>query len=211
LPSSAALRFSDLLALLKRPHPRKSLLMVALVFGAHFSSYTYIAPFLVVNAGFGLSAITSLLLGFGIVGFVSNLAISAAVPRNLKASLFAMVAILMLSLFSLPLVHGSQAGVVAAVLGWGVAFGAIPLCLSVWMQLASPDLPEAGSALFIGIIQVAIALGSFAGGALVDAVGVPVDFRLGSLLALVALGAIVSFKMKNHAVGDLGASTGALH
>ncbi|MDB5763635.1 MAG: major Facilitator Superfamily protein [Herminiimonas sp.] len=47
LPSSAGISFSDLRSLLGRPHPRKSLLMVALVFGAHFSSYTYIAPFLV--------------------------------------------------------------------------------------------------------------------------------------------------------------------
>lgn len=38
MPSKAAIRFSDLRALLGRANPRKSLLMVALVFGAHFSS-----------------------------------------------------------------------------------------------------------------------------------------------------------------------------
>ncbi len=74
-----------------------------------------------------------------------------------------------------------------------------------------PDLPEAGSALFVGIIQVAIASGSFIGGAVVDAVGVPVDFRLGGVLALVALGAIVSFGMKNEKMSDLGIGTRQMH
>ncbi|MDB5775864.1 MAG: Sugar efflux transporter [Herbaspirillum sp.] len=197
LPSDAAVRFSDLRALLGRAHPRKSLLIVALVFGAHFSSYTYIAPFLVQNANFSLSAITSLLLGFGFVGFISNFAISATLTRNLKASLLAMVTVLMIALFALPLSHGSGAGVSAAVLAWGVAFGAIPLCLSIWMQLSAPDMPEAVTALFISIIQVAIALGSLAGGAVVDNVGVPVDFWFGSVLALAGLGAIVRFRIKN--------------
>jgi predicted MFS family arabinose efflux permease len=197
LPSSAAIRFSDLRALLGRPHPRKSLLMVALVFGAHFSSYTYIAPFLVQYAKFSLPTITSLLLGFGFVGFISNFAISTTVTRNLKVSLFAMVSTLMISLSALPLLHDSQAGVIVAVLAWGVAFGAIPLCLSIWMQLSSPDLPEAGSALFVSIIQVAIAVGSLTGGMVVDRVGVPADFWFGSFLALAGLSAIASFGVKN--------------
>jgi predicted MFS family arabinose efflux permease len=197
LPSNAAVRLGDLMAVLRRAHPRKSLLMVMLVFGAHFSSYTYIAPFLAQNANFSLSAITALLLGFGVVGFISNFAVSAAVTRNLKGSLLAMVGILMIALFALPLSHGARVEVSVMVLAWGVAFGAIPLCLSVWMQQSVPDMPEAGSALFISIIQVAIALGSLAGGSLVDKVGVPMDFRFGSILALSGLGAIVSFRIKN--------------
>jgi predicted MFS family arabinose efflux permease len=80
-----------------------------------------------------------------------------------------------------------------AILVWGVAFGAIPLCLSVWMQLATPDLPEAGSALFVGIIQVAIAVGSSVGGTVVDRVGIPADFWFGSALALLGLAAIACF------------------
>jgi predicted MFS family arabinose efflux permease len=196
LPSSAAIRLGDLRSFLTRPHPRKSLLMVALVFGAHFSSYTYVAPFLVQYAKFSLPAITSVLLGFGFVGFISNFAVSTTVTRNLTASLVAMVLILMIALFALPLLRDSQVGVTAAVMAWGVAFGAIPLCLSIWMQKSSPDLPEAGSALFVSIIQVAIAVGSYTGGVVVDAVGVPADFRLGSVLALAGLVVIASFGMK---------------
>ncbi len=193
LPSSAALRMADLIELVRRPHPRKSLLMVALVFGAHFSSYTYIAPFLLRDASFSMSSITWLLLGFGFIGFVSNFAVSATVTRSLKGSLMTMVVLLMTALLTMPLLKHSDIAVIVTVLAWGIAFGAIPLCLSVWIQLATPDLPEAGSALFVGIIQVAIAVGSLVGGTVVDRVGIPADFWLGSALAMLGLAAIASF------------------
>ena len=67
LPSASALRIGDFRTLLRRPETRWSLLMVALVFGAHFSTYTYIAPLL--EQDFSISAITLLLFGFGLVGF----------------------------------------------------------------------------------------------------------------------------------------------
>ena len=193
LPSTAALRFADLVALWRRAHARRSLLMVALVFGAHFSSYTYIAPFLLQNASFSVSSITWLLLGFGFVGFVSNAAFSALVTRNLKASLGTVVSLLMFALLTMPLLRHSEPAVTVTVLLWGIAFGAIPLCLSGWMQLATPEQPEAGSALFVGIIQVAIAVGSLVGGTVVDHVGIPADFWFGSALAFLGLAAIAGF------------------
>lgn len=193
LPSSAALRLRDLVALLRRPHPRRSMLMVALVFGAHFSSYTYITPFLLRNANLDMSTITWLLLGFGVIGFISNFAVSSTVTRNLKVSLAVMVSLLMFALVSLPMLQHSTLGVMALVLAWGISFGALPLCFSIWIQRATPDSPEAGSALFVSIIQVAIALGSLVGGMVVDHVGISADFLLGSGLALLGLAALASF------------------
>jgi predicted MFS family arabinose efflux permease len=194
LPSRAALRFADLRMLFARANPRKSLLMVGLVFGAHFSSYTYVAPFLEQN-GFNLSSITSVLLAFGFVGFVSNLVISAVVTRHLQAALATVVVLLVVALISLPILHESTIGVTAMVIAWGIAFGAIPLCLSIWLQLSSPDLPEAGSALFVSIVQVAIAVGSFVGGITADGVGIPATMWLGGALGVAGLIVIVSFGM----------------
>lgn len=193
LPSSVALRWRDLTGLLRRPHPRKSMLMVALVFGAHFSSYTYITPFLLRNANLSMATITWLLLGFGMIGFISNFAVSSTVTRNLKVSVATMVSLLLFALLALPLVQSSQIGVTALVLAWGVAFGAMPLCFSIWIQRATPDSPEAGSALFVSIIQVAIALGSLVGGVVVDHVGISADFLFGSGLAVLGLATLVSF------------------
>jgi predicted MFS family arabinose efflux permease len=192
LPSAAALRLADLTALLRHAHPRRSLLMVALVFGAHFSSYTYVTPFLLGDAHLDMSTITWLLLGFGIIGFFSNFVASTTVVRNLKLSVAAMVSLMMFSLLLLPILRHSGFAVGAVVLAWGIAFGALPLCFSVWIQRATPEQPEAGSALFVSIIQVAIAAGSFVGGTVVDHLGIPADFLLGSGLALLGLAALAS-------------------
>src|SRR5258708_36800359 len=90
----------------------------------------------------------------------------------------------MLALLAMPLLRHSEPAVMVTVLVWGVAFGAIPLCLSVWMQLATPDLPEAGSALFLGNIQAAIAVGPPVGGTVVDRVRIPPAFWVGTALGL---------------------------
>ncbi|WP_297834301.1 MFS transporter [Pseudomonas sp.] len=197
LPSKGSVSIDGLLALLRRSNPRKSILLVLLVIGAHFTSYTYIAPFLVQGGVFSLPMISAILLGFGIVGMVANFAISGPAGKNLQASLFWMVLLMMLVLMALPLLQGSAAGLVVAVLVWGVAFGAIPLCLSLWLQHTSPDLPEAGSAMLVTGFQVATALGSFGGGVVVDRVGVPATLWMGAALALVSLLLIASFGVNN--------------
>ncbi|MDR5777858.1 MFS transporter [Caballeronia sp. LZ065] len=185
LPSASALRVADFRTLLSRPHTRLSMLMVAVVFGAHFSTYTYIAPLL--EQDFSLSAITLLLFGFGLIGFFSNALLSMAVSNHLKKSVAVMVLLLLGAMSSMLLLEHSLIGETAGMLLWGVAFGALPLCFSVWIQRGTADLPEAGSAMFVSIIQVAIAAGSAVGGALVDRAGVQADFTLGLGLALLGL------------------------
>ncbi|SPB15658.1 MFS transporter [Caballeronia novacaledonica] len=185
LPSASALRVGDFKTLLRRPQTRWSLLMVALVFGAHFSTYTYIAPLL--EQDFSIRAITLLLFGFGLVGFFSNALMSMAVANHLKKSVAAMILLLLVAISSMLLLDHSIIGEAAGMLLWGVAFGALPLCFSVWIQRGTADLPEAGSAMFVSIIQVAIAVGSAIGGSIVDHAGVRADFTLGCGLAVLGL------------------------
>ncbi|SAK50298.1 major facilitator transporter [Caballeronia temeraria] len=185
LPSASALRVADFKKLLARPHTRLSMLMVALVFGAHFSTYTYIAPLL--EQDFSLSTITLLLFGFGLVGFFSNALMSMAVSGHLKKSVAMMILLLLGAMSSMLLLEHSLIGETAGMLLWGIAFGALPLCFSVWIQRGTADLPEAGSAMFVSIIQVAIAVGSAVGGTIVDRAGVHADFTLGLGLALLGL------------------------
>jgi predicted MFS family arabinose efflux permease len=193
LPSQGTVSVRGLAALIRRGNPRRGALLTLLVIGAHFSAYTYIAPLLEQSHLFGPSMITILLLGFGIVGMLSNFAISTPASKNLSASLFAMVGLLMLALASLPLLQGESWGLILAVLAWGVAYGAVPLCLSLWMSQSTPDLPEAGSAMLVSAFQVAIATGSFGGGLVVDHLGVAASMWVGAVLAALSLIAIASF------------------
>lgn len=188
LPSAAALRIADFGVLLRRSHTRLSMLMVALVFAAHFSTYTYVAPLL--ERDFSINAITLLLLGFGLIGFVSNAFMAAKVSEHLTKSVAAMVLLLLGAISSMVVLEDSRIGETAGILLWGIAFGALPLCFSVWIQRGTADLPEAGSAMFVSTIQVAIAVGSAVGGSIVDHAGVYADFKLGLGLAMLGLVAL---------------------
>jgi predicted MFS family arabinose efflux permease len=188
LPSASGLRLADFRTLLGRPRTRLSMVMVALVFGAHFSTYTYIAPLL--EHDFSLSAITLLLFGFGLIGFFSNAFTSMAVADHLKKAVAAMILLLLGAMSSMLLLEHSPIGETAGMLLWGIAFGALPLCFSVWIQRDTTELPEAGSAMFVSVIQVAIAVGSAVGGTIVDRAGIHADFTLGLGLALLGLAAL---------------------
>ncbi|MHC8320840.1 MFS transporter [Pseudomonas sp. GB2N2] len=191
LPSSEGLRVRALLDFLARKNARRSMLLLALVVAAHFSAYTYIAPFLSREAGFSASAITSVLLGFGLVGMLANFAMASGVARHLRASLGAVVVLMIIAQLALPQLQGM--GVVLAVLLWGIAYGAIPLGVSTWMQLTSPQLPEASSAMLVTMFQVAIASGSLFGGLMVDHQGVPSALWLGAGIGLLGLALMLSF------------------
>ena len=193
LPPRAAARLIDFGRMLTRWTVVRSLVLVALLFGAHFSAYTYIAPFLEDNAVLSATWVTALLLGFGIVGFMSNFVASTFVTSHPRLSLSAMTALVMASLVALPAFAHMHGAVVAGVLAWGIAYGAIPLCLSVWMQLTSPDRPEAASALFVSAVQTAIAAGSLAGGVVVDHAGATGAMHLGVLLSVLGLAVLASF------------------
>jgi len=60
--------------------------------------------------------------------------------------------------------------------------------------LSSPDRPEAGSSMFVSTVQIAIALGSLAGGAVVDHLGMAATMRFGGLLAALSVVVIMMFK-----------------
>ena len=193
LPSREGLPVRALLDFLARKTARRSMLLLALVVAAHFSAYTYIAPFLGREAGFSTSAITSILLGFGVVGMLANFAMARGVARHLRLSLGAVVLLMVIAQLALPQWRGSSAVVALAVLAWGVAYGAIPLGVSTWMQLTSPQLPEASSAMLVTMFQVAIASGSLFGGLMVDHLGVPSALWLGAGFGLLGLAVMLGF------------------
>jgi predicted MFS family arabinose efflux permease len=111
--------------------------------------------------------------------------------------------LILIALVALPSLRSTHAGVVATIMLWGIAYGAIPLCLSIWMQLVSPDRPEAGSSMFVTTVQLAIASGSFAGGMAVDRFGIPAAMVLGAALAAAGLLAIASFNTRGGSLREI--------
>ncbi|MCD0484118.1 MFS transporter [Streptacidiphilus sp. ASG 303] len=186
LPPAGALRPAALAAVLRNPGARTALLATALVFLGHFAAYTYVTPYLEEQAHFGASAVTGTLLAYGVAGLAGNFAAGAAVGRSLRRVYVPATVLTAAAAALLTLLSGAAPAVVALVVVWGAAFGAVPLALQTWILRATPGTPEGGMALLVSASQIAIAAGSFTGGMVVDAYGIRADLALGAALALLS-------------------------
>ncbi|MEN5081148.1 MFS transporter [Bosea sp. TWI1241] len=171
LPSQATPRLATLGLLLRRPAVRLMLLSILVIVSGQFTGFTYIRPYLEQAPGFGVAAITAVLLGYGIGNLFGNFAGGAVAARGVKlailscATSIAILAVVMLTLGGSPLVAG------IAVALWGFAFGFAPVGFQSWMVRIAADHAEPASGLVTAAFLVAIAAGAVLGGVLVDRVG----------------------------------------
>jgi predicted MFS family arabinose efflux permease len=181
------------------PVPRIGLVAAAAIFFANFAAYTYIGPLLHARAGLGPSAITLVLLGFGLAGAASNFTAGVTVRRHLRATLMGSGLLIALSALLLATVTGTRPLTIALVVVWGLGFGAVPVAAQSWMAQAMPANVEGGLALFVSALQGSLAAGSAAGGVLYDSYGpggalivATVIAALGALTLLSRAGASIS-------------------
>jgi predicted MFS family arabinose efflux permease len=196
LPSSKALLLQDLLGFLGRRESRTKLAIVALVFGGHFAAYSFITPFLLQQTPMGLTTLTALLLGYGLAGLGGNLAASYFIPKGLQLVAVTLMVGLGANFLLLPLSGGSLFGTAALVLTWGALFGGIPLALSTWIAKLPSSAPEAGPALLITTIQVAIAVGTLVGGVAVNHSGAGIAPTVAAVFVLVAMVVLAALSQK---------------
>jgi predicted MFS family arabinose efflux permease len=171
LPPPPAPGLSQLTHLLRHSDARLGLLTIAFVIAGHFAAYTYVTPFLKENASITPGYLSALLLAYGIAGIVGNFAAGAGVARNLRGTLTGVVSLMAGAILLLPIVRGHQSGVTILLVTWGLASGALPVSLQLWVFKAAPEALEGGAALLVCTFQIFIALGSVLGGWVVDAFG----------------------------------------
>jgi DHA1 family purine ribonucleoside efflux pump-like MFS transporter len=177
--------------LLGRRNVRVALLTVLLVVSGHIAGFTYIRPLMEGVTHLSVSAVSGVLLAFGIGGFLGNFAggyIAERSERHAIASGGALIAAI-----SFVLWFASSSAVVTAVgvALWGFAFGAVPIGFQTWIVRAAPDQTEAAGGLLVAAFQIAIASGAAGGGVLVDHIGAlgatifcAITLTLGTALAL---------------------------
>ncbi len=177
--------------LLTRPSVRVALLSVLLVISGHFAGFTYVRPLMENIAHLSVSAVSAVLLGYGVGGFLGNLVGGRIAERSERLAIAAGGALIAALAVSL-LFMGSSAMVTAvAVVLWGFAFGAFPVGFQTWIVRTAPDHAEGAGGLLVAAFQIAIASGAIGGGLLVDhmgALGGPlfaaIAVSLGTLLTL---------------------------
>jgi predicted MFS family arabinose efflux permease len=183
LPSRHAVTFRDLCALLRVPRAAIGFAASALIAGGHFAAYTYLEPFLTQISGFTRPGLSWGLAAYGITGVLGNFIGERATAKNVTKA-FLSVGVVLGTAILLAVAFGTNVvAVTAGIVLWGAAFGAVPVCVQIWTYQAAPKQFETGSALMVFVFQVALASGAFAGGELVDRIGLRSAFGLGAVLS----------------------------
>ncbi|MFG2624397.1 MFS transporter [Streptomyces sp. NPDC048473] len=183
LPPAQVTRASLLRTVLNRPGTRFALLITFLIVLSHFATYTYVTPFLERVTHAGPALITVFLLVYGAAGIIGNFVGSALVTRRPRAAVSLAAGLIAAATALLPVLGRWEAGAVALLVVWGVAYGAVPVCSQTWFAKAAPDAPEAASVLFTASFQATFAIGALAGGAVLDHLSVSAVMPLGGTVA----------------------------
>jgi predicted MFS family arabinose efflux permease len=186
MPAERAIKLRELTVPFTQPLARMGLIVTLLLVAGHFGTYTYLKPILQQIYGVTSESVTTLLLVYGVAGFVGTFVGGRLVSHSVRATaLMAVVmigAVLMLSALG---ATGGTEGAVAALV-WGAAFGLVPVALTTWMLKALPDSPEAGQAVLVSVFQIGISLGAFVGGFVLDAYSIVSVLLLGGTLLILA-------------------------
>ncbi|OWG18093.1 MFS transporter [Delftia sp. K82] len=163
------------------------LALTLLLVAGHFMSFTFVRPLLLTVSGFDAQWMSALLLAYGIAGIAGNFLAGIIAARRTVPSLTAIAMGLLLAPVLFLSVGESPTGGGAVLLVWGLAYGGVSVGLMTWMMQAAPRAVEIATALYVGVFNIGIALGSWAGGQLVDGWGLHATLWLSGGFAAAAL------------------------
>jgi predicted MFS family arabinose efflux permease len=191
LPGRPAAGAPRLFAVLKTPGLAGLIGTTIAVILAHFSFYTYIAPFLL-RSGIAESRLGPALLVYGAMGAVGLFIAGLVIDRHLRGAMVASTAALV-AVFVLLLAFG-RTTVPAVVLG--ALTGAVMGCLPIFMQAVvvrlAPHAVETASALNASAFNAGIGGGALLGGIIVDRLNVGILPAVSAVLASIALAVVAT-------------------
>jgi len=158
---------------------------MALMGAGHFAGFTYIRPAATEVGGLTPDQLALLLLAYGVGIVAGNLVAGPLADRSLRLAVFVFPLVLGAAMISFALLEGNAVLIFIAVAFWGAGFGALPTVIGTWLARAEPDRLESVGGLQTAVFQVAIALGAFIGGLLVDGAGVQAALIVGGVASLV--------------------------
>ena len=172
------------------------LLTLALVAG-HFMVFTFVRPLLMSVSGFDSQWVSALLFAYGLAGIAGNfLAGIIAAQRTAQTLIAISLGLLLVPVLFLIIGHSNIGGIVLLV--WGLAYGGVSVGLMTWMMKAAPRAVEIATALYIGVFNVGIALGAWAGGLVLDGIGLTGNLWVAGGFATIALLLSLSICVAEH-------------
>ena len=179
------------MAVMKKPRLLLVYAMTALGYGGSFIAFTYLAPILEDISGFSASTVGLVMLVYGVsVSFGNIWGGKLADKKGPVAALQIVFALLALVLLVLTLSAHNKWTALLTVLAWGaVAFGNVPGLQVYVVQRAEQDAPQAvdvASGLNIAAFNIGIAAGAWAGGLIVNHLGLMHTPWIGALVVVAA-------------------------
>jgi predicted MFS family arabinose efflux permease len=171
LPVAASPTLRQLRGQLGNRALQAGLLLTLLLVGGHFMTFTFVRPLLVSVAGIDPRWMGAVLFGYGIAGIGGNFLAGTAAARRTAPTVAAIALGLLLTPVLFLTIGDTVTGGTAVLLVWGLAYGGVSVALMTWVMRAAPHAVEMASALYVGVFNVGIALGSWSGGQLMDGPG----------------------------------------
>lgn len=206
LPVGQSVRLGQFTAELKRGPIQLGLVVTMLFVGGHFMAYTFVRPLLETVSGVDVEWIGILLFAYGVAGIASNFLMGAVASRQVGVALIAIAMALVVSIMGFAVLGATPIGGAVMLIVWGMAYGGVSVALQTWMMKAAPAAIEIATALFVSMFNVGIALGSLAGGQLVDHFDLYTVMLLAGVLP--ALGLVVALAIQLHLSRSKGQNCG---
>lgn len=187
LPVTGSVHISQFVAQLGNRKLLTGLLLTLLLVTSHFVAFTFVRPLLISVSGFNPQWIGAILFAYGIAGVVGNFVVGICAARYSTLTLIAIATGLVLTPLLFLTVGHTTFGGGTTLIFWGLAYGGLSVGLMTWMMKAAPRAVEIASALYVGVFNIGIALGAWAGGKLIDTVTLRDTLWLASGLAVIAL------------------------
>ncbi|UCI17907.1 MFS transporter [Mesorhizobium sp. B2-1-8] len=175
----------DFAGLWRVPGLKIGFLAITLVVLGHFAGYTYLEDFVQGAAKPTAAQLSWILAAYGAAGLFGTLAgerLTRQTPRFALPIVAALLAGALLWCLSMP--H-SWLAILAPVMFWGAAYGALPVCSRIWLYRVAPRQAELVSAFYVTVFQFALAAGAFSGGLIVDRAGIPATLAYGAAAAVI--------------------------
>ncbi|MET9066659.1 MFS transporter [Streptosporangium sandarakinum] len=189
MPRPRGARLRGELTAFRNPQVLLAMAMTVLGFGGVFAAITYIAPMMTRVAGYSDSAITWLLVLFGIGMFLGNLIGGRYADRALMPMLYATLGGLavVLALFTVT-AHSKILAAISILLVGALGFATVPPLQKRVLDQAH-GAPTLASAVNIGAFNLGNALAAWLGGIVIAAgLGYTAPNWVGAVLAAAALG-----------------------
>lgn len=185
-PSDNDVSIKSLPALLRTPGLGGIYLLTVIIITGHYTSYSYIEPFLAQVAGMSNTLITIVLSIFGIVGIIGSYFFAKYFDRHQFTFIrFAVVGISIFTLLLLPSAINTATVILTCIL-WGLAINSYNLSFQSEILQVAPHGTAIAMSIYSGIYNVGIGAGALVGGNVCSYMGISNIGYVGGAIGLVA-------------------------